>query len=470
MTTGNRGVRKVAARRRGATAAVLAALATALIALALPAFASAELFTVDTNNDEAKTAAGAVCETAFGQCSLRAAVEAADADSSFDVIDLPSPPFEGPLGPNSEIQLGSTLEITQPVTIVGHPVLGGPFIVPGVAVTGPAGAATFTVKSNAVTIEDIAIGGGEYGIEVPGAFTGLKATGNWFGIFLNGTPSPIGQAGILLGPGADEATIGDGTVDNRNVFTHGDIGIDIDGASDARILGNYIGVGPEGKGPATLNSGIEISDRNLPLPLALTEHNEVGGVLTPAEASTPACDGPCNVIATDGGTGVYVEGQTDETAEPTRIRGNYLGLEADGVTPVGPGHNLYGVIVQADTGCETGPANLIVGGTSPTETNFIVGGSVGIYAEGAENFTAAGNAIGIAPTAKHRNRRKARASPSAPPGSPGRDTSAAIGWTSAPTRLASKAATDTRKSSAIRSKAATKASFSTKKVKATGTW
>ena len=54
----------------------------------------------------------------------------ANENLSFDVIDLAELIFEGPLGANSEIQLGSTLEITEPVTIVGHPVCGGPFKFP----------------------------------------------------------------------------------------------------------------------------------------------------------------------------------------------------------------------------------------------------------------------------------------------------------------------------------------------------
>lgn len=374
-------------------------LAAALIALVLPAFAAAELFTVDTNNDEAKSAAGAECETAFGQCSLRAAVEAADAGSSFDVIDLPSPPFDGALGANSEIQLGSTLEITQPVTIVGHPVFGGPFVTPNVAVTGPAGAATFTVKSNAVTIEDIAIGGGKYGIEVPGAFTGLKAKGNWFGLFLNGSSSPIAQSGILLGPGADEATIGGTEEGERNVFANANIGIAIEGASQTKVQGNYIGVGPTGAGTASLETGVQIVDAKGP-PVAKAEKNVIGGALTAVEAAKGECVGPCNVIATQNGLGIDLAGDLGDpvtaASGPTTISGNYIGLAAGGATPVGD--NTYGVFAApTEATCAGGPGDVTIGGVESGATNFFAGGIVSVFAEAANNLSVVGNAIGTGP-------------------------------------------------------------------------
>jgi hypothetical protein len=393
---GNSRVRKGTARGHRTTAAV-AALACMLIAfLLVPAFASAEVFSVDTNNDEGKSAAGAVCETATAQCSLRAAVEAANFDASFDVIDLPSPPFAGPLGANSEIQLGSTLEITQPVTIVAHPVLGGPFEVPGAAVTGPAGGATFTVKANGVTIEDIAIGGGKYGIEVPGPFTGLKAKSNWFGLSLNGTPAAIQQAGIFLGPGADGAMIGEADEDSRNVFTHAKFGIEIKGASGSTIQGNYIGVGPGGTTQGSLEYGVGIYDA-VGSP---AEENEIGGALGPDEAGTAACDGPCNVIASSGHDAVDLGGFEFPSAGlgaasgPTTILGNYVGLPATGSGTLG-GAPGTGISASLDSTETSGPGKVTIGGASPsTEGNYFDGGLFGIVAEGAAELEVIGNEFG----------------------------------------------------------------------------
>jgi hypothetical protein len=400
VLTKNTQVPRSAAPRRRVTA-VLASLACVLIALALPAFASAELFSVDTNNDDAKTAAGPVCETEFGQCSLRAAVEAADADSSFDVIDLPSSYFEGPLGANSEIQLGSTLEITQPVTIVGHPVLGGPYTIPNVAVTGPSGGATFTVKSSGVTIEDIAIGGGKYGIEVPGAFTGLKATGNWFGLFLNGSTSSIGGAGVLLGPGADGAEIGDGTADGRNVFTNAPYGIYVQGASGTEIRGNYIGVGPTGLATAAVPDGVRIVDTST----SPAEENTIGGSRT-STVGTAECGGDCNVIVASS-LGVDLAGETSKNlgsaTGPTTISGNYIGLAANGSGF--PRQGVFGIRAIRPTGAlpsVPGPGGLTVGGSTEAEANVIDNGLYAMIAEGAEELFVEGNRIGWLPASEDR--------------------------------------------------------------------
>jgi hypothetical protein len=86
---------------------------------------------------------------------------------------------------------------------------------------------------------------------------------------------------------------------------------------------------------------------------------------------------------------------TEPATGPTQIRGNYLGLGADGLATVG--ENEYGVFAAPGLGgCLPGPGEVTVGGTSPTESNYFDGGRTAIFAESAENFTASGNAIGFA--------------------------------------------------------------------------
>jgi hypothetical protein len=380
--------------RRGCTAVgVVTALVCALIALAaLPALAAAAPIVVDNSGDEA---GAANCEPSLGGCTLRAAIEAANANPSFAIIEFAAG-LDG-----EEIELLSPLPpIEEPVTLAGHSCSNGTYLGPCIGVIAPAGFAALTVEANGVAVGDVAFGGGEAGIEVLGESTGFVATGDWLGLKLDATANPIATAGIVLGPGSDEAVIGaaDGHEgETRNVFGHSDVGVFIEGASKTKILGNYIGVGPDGTTSTVLANGVRIVDAG-GLPPVGAEENEVGGVLTASQASSPACDGPCNVIATEGGVGVDLTGEAGELVEPasgpTTIRGNYLGLTADGLTAAG--ENSVGVFAApGQPACGGGPADVTVGGTAPTETNYIDGGSVGIFAEGAENFRALGNSIGF---------------------------------------------------------------------------
>lgn len=386
MTKGNTGV-----LRGRVHLAALAALVCALLAgAALPAFASAAAIEVDSAGDAPQETVSATCHTGVpGEgCTLRAAIEAANVNPGPDRIEFSSTVFHG----TQQIAPATPLPtITEALTISGESVSHGSYDGPSVGVTTPDGAAGLTVEADGVTVEDIAFGEGEYGVKVLEGSEAFAATGDWFGLLATGTRAPIDTAGILLEPDANLATIGAGEneAETRNVFTHGEAGIRIEGASKTRILGNYIGVEPDGAAPSTLESGIVVFDG----PATKAEETEIGGVLTAAEAATPVCDGACNVIATEGFLyGILIAGETVGPGHQSHIRGNFIGLAADGVTPVGL--RRIGVGVYSTGTCGGGP-EVTVGGTAPTETNYIVGGQVGIEAEGAENFTAAGNAIGI---------------------------------------------------------------------------
>jgi hypothetical protein len=400
VSRGNTRVRSAVVRKRRRSFTALAVLTSALVALlALPAFAAAiQTYEVENNGDAGTKA---LCEAHItNECTLRGALEAAEADPGFDLIEFALADFHGKVG-ESEIVVGSTPlpTITQPLSMFGfscdYPLLG--YDAPCVGVTARTGEAALTVESSGVSIEDVAFGGGSYGIEAPGASSGFVARSDWFGLKLDATANPIAAAGILLGSGADEATIGGAEASERNVFANATVGVELEGASKVKILGDYLGVGPTGLGVASLEEGVRIVD-TMSSP---AEENEVGGILTGPEVGTTRCDGPCNVIATHLGQGVNLAGSAAEPATaasgPTTIRANYLGLGADGTTLVGDESN-YAVLAAPSTGtCGAGPGDVTVGGISPTETNYIEGGTFGIAAESAENFSVLGNAIGIAP-------------------------------------------------------------------------
>jgi CSLREA domain-containing protein len=387
---------------------LLAALACALIALAaVPVLASAaQEFVVDSTGDAPKTAVGPVCETETGECTLRAAIEAANTNTLYDEIVFDPGVFDG-AAPASTISLGSPL----PAIVHGVEIDAGRCPTtygvegPCAEVAGlPASSSApnvFTVSGEYVTIRDLAIEGGLNGIldtEPGGAFT---AVGDWFGIELNGGRNGGSfKSGVLVE--ADDAIIGGETrgdyEEDRNVFGLSQIGVDVQGSSHTSIQGNYIGVGPTGRGSASLEVGVRIVDVESASRSAKVD--EVGGILTAGQVASPECDGPCNVIATEGGNAVDLTGLPGEGVKaasgPIWIRGNYLGLAANGIDPVG--ENSYGVFAApTEFGCEAGPADVTVGGSAPTETNYIDGGSGGLFAEGAQNFSASGNAIGVLP-------------------------------------------------------------------------
>jgi CSLREA domain-containing protein len=369
--------------------------------MASPAFAAAQTFTVDSTGDGGDPTPAATCATSEGECTLRAAIEAANFEPASDLIRFSSTVFHGEVGVD-EILPGTPLRpIEHPVSIEGPSCPHLHYFSPCVGVSVPPGEVAFSVESDQVQISGLSITGGETGIDVLAGSTGFGATGDWFGLELDGSADGAEAAGLVLGPGADGATIGpaENEAVTRNVFDNSKEAIRIEGASEAKVLANYIGVDPEGGGPASLETGVTIVDAE-GAPGSEAKEDEVGGILSPAQASSAECDGPCNVIATEGGNAVDLTGQPGEGVKaatgPTWIRGNYLGLAADGIDPAG--ENSYGVFAApTESGCEAGPADVTVGGSAPTETNYIDGGGDGLFAEGAENFRASGNAIGVLP-------------------------------------------------------------------------
>jgi CSLREA domain-containing protein len=387
-----------------------AALAAALIALAaVPALASATAFTVNSTGDEAKAASGAVCETSTtGECTLRAAIEAVDADtaSAADTVDFDDT-FIGQ-APASTIALGSELPaITHAVEINGGRCPGYEVGLEGpcVEITLPSFSTKtgLTVKADDTTIDNLSIVEVTGGIDVEEA-SGFAAAGNWLGIGLDGEGGPHMGIGIFLGPGAESATIGGDDAEARNAIGFGGIGINVAGSSGATISGNYIGVKPDGDTVAGLDHGITIVDTDIVMTPKATEDTLVGGTLTQGEATSPACDGPCNVIVAST-AGIDLHGEallfTNPATGPTTISGNYIGLSADGTRQsVGAEYDIY---AAPNPGGEVGPTDVTIGGpVAPggafaPHQNVIDGGETAIHAEDADGFLVEANAIGRLP-------------------------------------------------------------------------
>ena len=153
------------------------------------------------------------------------------------------------------------------------------------------------VESADVQIHGLAIGGDGVGL-VAKKSTDLVVTNDWFGFRLNSQPSGSLTTGVLLGPGSDGATIGreDLSLGGPDVIGNSEVGIYVDGASDATIQANKIGVALDGVTKAPVEVGIRIVDSAGSEPDE-AEDVEVGGALTPTQVAAAGCIGPCNVIA-----------------------------------------------------------------------------------------------------------------------------------------------------------------------------
>jgi CSLREA domain-containing protein len=379
---------------------LIATIAVTACVLALPATASAVTYEVDSLGDEADAALGvAGCKTVGLVCSLRAAIEESNNSTSVDdLITFKSTVFKGELA--NSITLGAGFPaITDKVTIDGDG--GGQCATaagvsgPCVGVSGPAAGGGLVVNNaDQVTIKGLAVSGVTSGtaINVINSSEELTVFDTWIGLKLDGTAAS-NRTGIFLDPGSNRATIGGALAALRNVFANNEFeGLDIQGASEAKVAGNYFGVKPNGTTGAANGKDIEVTSS------ASTEAagNEIGATVDAGALATAACDGGCNVIAGNAGSAIdlYGEGGGEEPpAKETKIHGNYIGLNAAGSAALATG--LF--VVSAGKSIET-----TIGGAAAGDANHINGGSYGIYGSGGSNVGAPklviqGNMFGLNP-------------------------------------------------------------------------
>jgi CSLREA domain-containing protein len=368
--------------------AVAVFLGMAVFGLTLPALAAAESFIVDSAADEADLAKGSGgCATAAGTCTLRAAIEEADAlPGESSEIEFAEEVFSG--GAGATIALGSPLPpIIAPLRINGH-LCGTALGVEGpcVAVEGPPAGTALRVDGAAeVEIAGLAVAGAEVGIEAVGA-EAFRASRDWFGVTPTGATGGDG-IGLIVGLGSDGARIGTEGLVAGNVFAGGGEGLRILGAAGAKVLSNYFGVLPDGTTPAPI-TGADIAVASTPGHEATG--TAIGTNLKPAALATSECDRGCNVIAGAGTSGIDLSGGAG-TGPPaaTTIAGNFIGLDAAGTETVA--NATAGITVGA-------AAATVIGGPRLGEANYIAGGVTGIRSgPAAPDLVVRGNAIGIAP-------------------------------------------------------------------------
>lgn len=345
-----------------------------------------------------------VCETDGSGCTLRAAIEEANADNITTTVTTIN--FDIPTGPSGDpncdafgvcyitTTVGFPLEpIAVPVTINGateNCIVGDsrPCIVLSFArpsspsrkppapklPSSPGGC--LTVSGGNSTIEGLVINNcpGD-GIElntlgndtIRNNFIGTDATGtsaipnNGNGIFVNDVPTnTIGGLVHTAGACDKDCNLISGNSDNGVV-------IDGSGAFNNIVEGNYIGT--DVNGTAGLGNGTGLTMQNG------AHDNTIGG---------NASNGARNVVSGNGGDGIHLNG----VGTGNVIRGNYIGVDKTGANALGNGGDGVGL--------DASSAGTMIGGTTANQRNIISANSsqgVSIYC-GSHDNAVQGNYIG----------------------------------------------------------------------------
>jgi hypothetical protein len=325
------------------------------------------------------------------QCTLRAAIEQANATSGADTITV-----------NASVKL-STLQpatgyptITEQVSIDGcssDPNHAGPCL--GIASM----AQSFDglhISGDDVTVRGLAITGMSNGIEADDGADRLTVKNCWLGTKLDLNKFANFSTGIVArGDGAQiggtAGASGSAPADRNVISSTNFTALSLVGADDATVQGNYIGTDVAGTDTGFMRQGVDVEST----PTDTATGTLIGGTVAAPAATSTACDGACNVIsgtsfnASPGnGNGINLGIVSGNNPALTTIRGNFIGLDVTGTSDLGSGQ--FGINV--------GDAPVEIGGPASGDRNYIGGnGSSGINqsGDGGGPYTIQNNFIGL---------------------------------------------------------------------------
>jgi len=250
---------------------------------------------------------------------------------------------------------------------------------------GRGGVFVFNGAANNSIVGNLLSGNAFDGISIQGVFGSSLAAhdnqvlGNLIGTNAAGTAGvPNASTGIRIT--GNNNIVGGTTGTARNVISgNASRGVYIDGSADGNVVqGNYIGTDASGTA-AVKNSFAGLSI------VAPASNNLIGG----------STAGALNVISGNDIAGVTIEssGTPSGPATGNRVQGNYIGVAADGVTPLGntPGAQTgWGVTIPRFA------AGNLIGGTAAGEGNIIAynaGPGISVNTGTAPVGTTVGNSI-----------------------------------------------------------------------------
>jgi CSLREA domain-containing protein len=191
-------------------------------------------------------------------------------------------------------------------------------------------------------------------------------------------------SGIIIRNGAHHNLIENNIIAGNKSVTFDPLlgwsGVSIDDAHDNQLRGNRIGLNVDGD-PLPNDFGVHVDNG--------ATRNVIGGKRT-----STACDGPCNIMSGNQGSGVILR---DTGTISNVVEGNYIGLDPTGVTAMPNG--VRGVLIfsgatqnviggeRSGTACD-GPCNVICGNQGP---------GVELDGDGTDKNVVQGNYIGLNP-------------------------------------------------------------------------
>ncbi|HEX8180914.1 MAG TPA: Calx-beta domain-containing protein [Pyrinomonadaceae bacterium] len=317
-------------------------------------------------------------------CSLREAINAANASSDANTIN-----FQIPAATDTGCNSTGVCRIT--------PATNLPLITAAVIIDGytQAGASANTLASGNDAVLKIELDGSQIavnarGLDIGGGGTSVRGlvinnfaqagiwlqsagsntiAGNFLGTNADGTAA--GQTdnsgvGIVIANQPNN-TIGGAAAADRNVIAAFGTGVDISGAQATAnsLFNNYIGTNAAGTARLdNLNYGVNVQ----------------GG----AHANTIGCEtaDERNIISGNGNAGIQIDGSTSNN---NVVTGNYIGVGADGTTAISNG--ARGIFLNDSGGNQ-------IGGAGATDGNLIAGnGGAGIFVQGGAANSLRGNSI-----------------------------------------------------------------------------
>jgi hypothetical protein len=393
-------------RRPLAWCVALALICTSFFVARQPAaIAAGGSYVVDNARDGDLTADANACIDALrnNNCTLRQAIERANADAGASTITFDIPPDSDPNNGydgsfwtvKPDRPLPPLDDTTGGTTIVGTLIALTPRIIIDGTLVPPSSAVGLTLSASSNTIRNMVIGkftgdndATGVGILIDSGATGNRIEGNYIGTKpIDNTSFPNSGAGIRI-DGASGNTIGSETDENRRNFISGNTGsgIYLNVASGNFIYGNYIGLAL-GSGP------------NIPfIPLG----NSLYGIYALNSSGTTiggTTSVQRNIISGNGKSGILLTG--NQTQNNT-ITSNFIGLSPSGTAAVGNGEDGVQIANGAKNNTVSGTESLrslisangrygvlITDGT--TRGNHVLGNYIGVNDNGT---TRLGNAQG----------------------------------------------------------------------------
>ena len=266
------------------------------------------------------------------ECTLRAAIDEANATADIDTIEFAMPATEpGHGGGVWTIAPATRLPNVVDTVAIDGSTQPGWTATPVVEIDGAAVPAGIGIDlepgSDNSTIRSLAIGNfTEHAIEVES--NGNLIVGNHIGLDAAGTTAmPLGSAAIDVE--GDGNTIGGVGTTERNIVAAAANGVLIDRGAGNSVIGNYVGTDVTG----TIAIGMTFD-----------------GIRVQNDATSTIVGGPTvahgNIVGGVSADGIQLE---DDTSDGTVVRNNLVGVGADGTTSVPVGGNGIVVVLGSDT-------------------------------------------------------------------------------------------------------------------------